>query len=283
MTRMPDLTSRRSPSLSPRYPRSALLVPLLTLLVVGATLALLPPLPPRVAPVEDIQPPHVWQPGRLRVGVDAGYPPFAQVVAGQYRGHDVELARGLAEHLGLTLEFVNIPFDGLYDALRVSRIDVIISALPRMEELDGTVIYSRPYFQAGEMLVIAQDSPVRGVTDLSGRTVGVELGSAGDGAARRLLAGGASFTLRADFASPEAALEALQVGSVDAVVLDRVAALGLLTRFPTLTMLDQPLADVPYVIGMPFDDPTFARRVDDWLRRLEHDGTLARLTDAYLR
>lgn len=280
---MSDLTPRRPLSLSSPRPRPRLLVPLSALLVVAATLALLPPLPPPVAPVEDIQPPHVWLAGRLRVGVDASYPPFAEIVDSQYRGHDVELARRLAEHLGLTIEFVNIPFDGLYDALRVSRVDVIISALPRMEELDGTVIYSRPYFQAGEMLVVAQDSSMRGVADLPGRIVGVELGSSGDGVARRLLAGGAGFTLRADFTSPQAALEALQAGSVDTVVVDRVTALSLLARFPTLTMLDQPLSDVPYVIGMPFDDPTFARRVDDWLRRRERDGTLARLTDAYLR
>ena len=267
----------------PRRRRVWPFVPLLALLMLGPTFLLLPSPPPPVVLVEDIQPPHVWQPGRLRVGVDAGYPPFAHMVDDKFRGHDIDLARRLARHLGMELELVNIPFDGLYDALRVSRIDVIISALPYMKELDGTVIYSRPYFQAGEVLVVPQGSPVRGRGDLGGRTVGVELGSLGDGAARRLQADGADFTLRSEFTSPEAPLAALQAGTLDAVIIDRVAALGLLRHYPGLTIVDKPLTNMPYVIAMPYDDPAFARRVNTWLQQIERDGTLARLTDSYLR
>ena len=263
-------------------PRSFLLVPLLAIALLVTTLVLLPPPPLPPVGVEDIQPPHQWQPGRLRVGVDASYPPFVLQVDGQYRGHDVELARRLADHLGLTLELVNIPFDGLYDALRVSRIDIIISALPYIEELDGTVIYSRPYFQAGEVLVVPRGSPVRDLGDLRNRTIGAELGSLGDQTARRLRAGGTAFTLRSDFDSAAAAVAALQAGEIDAVVTDRVAALALVRTDPTLTITGKPLSDVPYVMAMPYDTPDFARRVNNWLTALERDGTLARLTTEYL-
>src|SRR5262245_8752212 len=106
------------------------LVPILALALVRAAMLALPAPPPPPVPVPDIQPPHQWQAGVLRVGLDAAFPPFAVYEGDRFRGHDVELARRLATHLGLKLELVNIPFDGLYDALRVSRIDVVISALP---------------------------------------------------------------------------------------------------------------------------------------------------------
>jgi polar amino acid transport system substrate-binding protein len=264
----------------PAPPRAGSLVPLLAVLLLGATFWLLPAPAAAPAAVPDVQPPHVWQPGVLRVGVDAGYPPFASQAGGTFSGHDIDLARRLAAHLGWRVEFVNIPFDGLYDALRVSRIDVIVSALPPQEEMVGAVIYSRPYFQAGEVLIVPAGRPPGG---LNGRTVGVELGSVGDQTARRLLAEGGAFTLRSHYRSTEAALADLAAGRLDGVVADRVTALRLAGAWPGLTIAPGLLSDVPYVIGLPFDAPEMARRVDAWLTRLERDGTLGALTDRYLR
>jgi polar amino acid transport system substrate-binding protein len=259
------------------------LAPILALALVGAAVLALPAPPPALVPVQDIQPPHQWQAGVLRVGLDAAYPPFAMLEGDRFRGHDVELARRLAARLGLRLELINIPFDGLYDALRVSRIDVIISALPYQEELVGTVIYSRPYFQAGEVLVAPAGGEFRNARDLRGRTIGAELGSLGDQTARRLRAQGRQFTLDSSFGSADAALDALGEGRLDGVVVDRVAALGLVGARPGLAILDPPLSDVPYVIAAPFDAPDFARAVDAWLEAIERDGSLAQLTADYVR
>jgi polar amino acid transport system substrate-binding protein len=267
---------------SHRFSRVRLpLVPLLAIALVAGVVRVLPTPPPAPVAVRDVQPPHQWQAGKLRVGLDGGYPPFVVLENGQFRGHDVELARRLADHLGLTLELVNIPFDGLYDALRVSRIDVIISALPYQEELDGTVIYSRPYFQAGEVLIAPRDGPLRAARDLRGHAVGVELGSLGDQAARRLQSQGRQLN-RVAFDSLGAALAELRGGGVQGVIADRVAALAIVGADPALTILDPPLSDVPYAIAMPYDAPEFARAVDDWLKGLERDGTLARLTEQHL-
>jgi polar amino acid transport system substrate-binding protein len=232
--------------------------------------------------VTDVQPPHVWQPDKLRVGIDASYPPFAEIIDGEFRGHDVELARRLARRLGLELELVNIPFDGLYDALRASRIDVIISALPYEPERVGTVIYSRPYFQAGEVLLVPRTSRIASLADLRGRAVGVELGSLGDQTARRLLAEGERFDLRSRYISLEAAVAALRAGEIAAVVVDRVSALTLVGGSSDLRLVEPPLSDVGYVIATPFDDPVFAERVDRWLALLDRDGILADLTAEYL-
>jgi polar amino acid transport system substrate-binding protein len=279
---MTSTTPARHASRPASRPPALLIVPVVTLLLLVGTPFVLPAPPPLPVPVQDVQPPHQWQPGRLRVGVDAAYPPFVQLADGRFSGHDVELAERLADHLGLTLEMVNIPFDGLYDALRVSRIDIIISALPYLEELEGTVIYSRPYFQAGEVLIVRPDTRIRGPRDLRGRVVGVELGSLGDQTARRLLAERDEFTLRSDYDSAETAVRSLLAREVDAVMVDRVEALTLVRTSPGLTIAEAVLSDVPYVIAMPYDEPALARRVNNWLTTLEKNGTLRRLTETYL-
>jgi ABC-type amino acid transport substrate-binding protein len=259
-------------------------VPLLALLVIASAVAALPAPPPSPAPpVADVQPAHVWQPGVLRVGIDAAYPPFASERDARFSGHDVELSQRLADHLGLRLELVNIPFDGLYDALRVSRIDVIISALPYQEELDGTVIYSRPYFQAGEVLVADGSRALPDPRRLVGLRVGAELGSLGDQAARQLVARGAGIELNSSFRSLDQALAALASGAVDVVAVDRVSALQRQAAEPRLRLLEPGLTNAPYVIAVPYDAADLARSIDQWLEARERDGTLAQLTLTYLR
>ena len=88
---------------------------------------------------------HTWaviqQTGMLRVGMDASYPPFEEIdeTTGELRGYDVELAREIGRRLGLEVQFVNIGFDGLYDALITKKVDAVISALPSLPSI-GAVI-----------------------------------------------------------------------------------------------------------------------------------------------
>ena len=96
--------------------------------------------------------------GELRVGLDASFPPFESLDAnGNIVGYDADLARAIARALGAEPVFVNIGFDGLYDALQADRVDVVISGLPYDPRRTQDVIYSQPYFNAGQVLVVRAD------------------------------------------------------------------------------------------------------------------------------
>lgn len=128
----------------------------------------------------------IQQRGVLRVGLDASFPPFEFLDAeGQVIGLDADLARVIAADLGVTVEFVNIGFDGLYDALLIGRVDVLISGLPVDPLRRENVAYSYNYFNAGQVL-LSDDPTVRGVEDLAGRSVAVEWGSMAELEVRRL-------------------------------------------------------------------------------------------------
>ncbi|NLT42094.1 MAG: amino acid ABC transporter substrate-binding protein [Anaerolineae bacterium] len=109
-----------------------------------------------VAGGEDDSWDRVRERGRLRVGMDASFPPFEVVDAeGQVQGLDVDLADALARRLGLQLEIANIAFDGLHDALAGGEVDVLISALPYEAQRTQDVRYSTPYFVDGLVWVHA--------------------------------------------------------------------------------------------------------------------------------
>jgi ABC-type amino acid transport substrate-binding protein len=135
--------------------------------------------------------------GVLRVGMDASFPPFETIAPdGTLVGFDVDLARELARRLGpalseaegsvaegIEVQFVaNLPYDGLYDALAVGRVDVVISALVVNPARMADFAYSIPYFDAGQVLVVRAvgtrieepgPEPVAEMTDLGGRTLAV--------------------------------------------------------------------------------------------------------------
>jgi cystine transport system substrate-binding protein len=108
--------------------------------------------------------------GILRVGMDASFPPFETIAAdGTLVGFDVDLAQELGQRLGpalsgaegIEVQFVaNLPYDGLYDALAVDRVDVVISALVVNPARVADFAYSTSYFDAGQVLVV-QERPDR--------------------------------------------------------------------------------------------------------------------------
>jgi polar amino acid transport system substrate-binding protein len=218
--------------------------------------------------------------GVLRAGIDPTYPPFEAVSDGQIEGYDVELAREIADDLGVRLELVPLALDTLYDALAAERVDVLISALPFVYERQKDVRYSIPYYQSGQVLVArAGDPAIASTADLSGKEVGVELGSNADTEARRLARTSLpSMLVRSTYHSPEEALSALAEGEVDAAITDNTSAQAYLRNYPsTLSILAPPLTDEPFVIAMPADANGLSASVNATIERLRASGELAEM------
>jgi len=151
--------------------------------------------------------------GTLRVGMDPTYPPFESLSDGQYVGHDVDLAKSLAADLGVRVEFKPLALDTQYDALAAGQVAMLISALPFIYERKKEVRYSRPYYQAGQVVVVtAGDTSIKTKADLQGRRVGVELGSNADTDARQLARTVLPMQVISDYHSAAEVLDALSQG-----------------------------------------------------------------------
>lgn len=101
---------------------------------------------------------RLQQSGVVRVCMEAAYPPFeAQDAEGRFSGYDVDLMQELARRWSVSVDFVNVHFDGLYDALLADKCDLVVSALPYDETLTEDVLYSPSYFNAGLLLAVRKD------------------------------------------------------------------------------------------------------------------------------
>ena len=219
----------------------------------------------------------------MRVGMDASYPPFDLLEAdGAFVGYDVDLASELGARLGVEVVFVDIFFDGLYDALLAGRVDLIISALPHDRLLTQDVAYSYSYFNAGQVLMVAQgDDRIGGIEDLAGLRVAVELGSAAHQEARRLNQRERLGLILVMLRTPEEVIDALVEGQTDAAVYDGIAARQMMSQGKPIKIVGEPLNDESYVIAVRPDSPLLLDKVNEALVELREERFFAQLEDRW--
>jgi polar amino acid transport system substrate-binding protein len=221
-------------------------------------------------------PDPVWaaarQRGSLRVAVDFGFYPFSLLEDGRPAGYDIDLAQAIAQKLGLRAEFVSSNLDSIYDDLSNRRADMVASALPYAPEQGWRAGFSTFYFNAGQVLVVPEGSPIAGQQQLGGLTVGVPLGSDADTYARRLAAGDPSITLRSGFDTPAEVLDALRRGRLDAAIVDNVSALIDLGHRPGLRAVGPALTLEPYALAVPVEAYQLRDEVNRALEALRGEG-----------
>lgn len=230
---------------------------------------------------------RIQREGVMRVGMDASWPPFEYIdePTGQIVGLDVDLARAIGQRLGVEVEveFVNVGFDSLYDALYVGRFDAIVSALPYDPMLLGDVAYSISYFNAGQVLVVqADEREISEADDLSGKRLGVEWGSEGDVLGRQLQKKIEGLSLQS-YVAPQDVLWALKEGEVEAAIVDAVSAYQFMATEGGVQVVGNPLTDELYVVAVRLDSPLLLKAINEALVELREDSTLERLQEKWFR
>ena len=118
--------------------------------------------------------------GVLTVGSDISYAPFEFYQEGTETedGLDIDLARAIAEELGVEIEFLNTGFDGIIPALQTEDFDILVSAMTITDER-SEVIGFVPYITVGTGIVVPTGNPnnIQTLDDLCGLTVAVQVGT----------------------------------------------------------------------------------------------------------
>jgi polar amino acid transport system substrate-binding protein len=209
----------------------------------------------------------------LYVGMDPSYPPFAAWTPEQIVGIEADLAREIGRRLGVETHILIMGFDSLYDALYTGMVDMVIAGLQPNQALTEWVYYSQPYFDAGQVLVSPVSAPIDDMRDLDGKTLAVEMASAGDQAAQRWTRRLRSLTVQR-FLLPQEALQAVAEGQAAAALVDTISAHQYLAQHPELRMADRTAVAAPYTIAMRKANFRLTAEVERALKAIKADGTL---------
>ena len=90
----------------------------------------------------------------LRVGIAVDLPPLAFKSGGEFTGVEPDLARALAAELGKTVQFVELRWEGLIEALLNGKVDIIMSGMTITPARMMRVNFADPYLKAGQTLLV---------------------------------------------------------------------------------------------------------------------------------
>lgn len=232
---------------------------------------------------------RIQERGELRICFDPANLPYSSAKDDQ-PGFDLELARQLAQEIGLKLrvEWLDVQRDTAIGKVLENECDLAFgaavdpNAVEDEEELAGKVIYSQPYYGSGYVLVTRKDGPrVKALAELRGeqsRRLGAEAGSVAD---YRLRQGGLQRSL---FRNQLAVLKALNDGGIDYAYLWANVGWTLhATPDFALEIVPDYLPEDHWniAVAMRLGDEELKRRVDVALARLAADGAVARALAGY--
>lgn len=113
----------------------------------------------------------IQEEGVLRIGTEGTYPPFTfHDDSGELTGFDVEIAREVAERLGVEAEFMETQWDAMFAGLDAERFDMIANQVGIREDRQEKYDFSMPYITSTAVLVTAEDNTeIQSFEDLEGK------------------------------------------------------------------------------------------------------------------
>lgn len=223
----------------------------------------------------------------LIVGFDAEYPPYGYMDEnGEYTGFDLELAQAVCDLEGWELEKKPISWDSKDQELDAGSIDCIWNGFT-MNGREDDYTFSMPYVDNSQVIVVAEDSGIEALTDLAGKTVGVQAASAALDLLQSEEEGGQkeladTFAALNQFADYNTAFTELQAGALDALAIDvGVANYQLKSRGEGFKILDETLNTEQYAVGFKKGNDELCEIINTDLQKLTDDGTVAELAEKY--
>lgn len=217
----------------------------------------------------------------IRVGLSGSYFPFGFTKDDQLQGFEVDVMKAIGEKTGDKIEFTTMAFSGLIGALESNRIDTIANQITITPEREAKFAFSTPYVFDGAQVVRRKgEESITGADSLSGKTVGVNLGSNYEQLLRELPnAKDIDIKTYDSNIAQETAL-----GRIDAFVMDRVSSAQLIKESGLpLELAGEPFSEIRNAAPFRKDAAGEALRdkVNGALKQLADDGTLTQISEKW--
>ena len=216
--------------------------------------------------------------GKLTMATNATFPPYEMTTdSGELEGIDVDTAKAIAEKLGLELQIDDMDFDAALLSVQQGKADIVMAGVTVTDERKAVMDFSDSYATGIQSIIVPNDSDIASPDDLAGKKIGTQRGTTGyiycsdDFGEDSVVAYDSGLT----------AVQALNNGQVDAVVIDNAPATEYVAANPGLKVLDTSYAEEDYAIGMA-KGSALEDAVNKALEELKADGTLQAIVDKYI-
>lgn len=215
--------------------------------------------------------------GTLIMATNAEFPPYEYHEGDEIVGIDAEIAAAIADELGMTLEIEDMAFDSIITAVSSGKADMGLAGMTVDPDRQKNVNFSDTYATAAQVIIVNEDSDIAGPDDLTGKKIGVQLGTTGD-----IYAEDIEDAEIERYNKGMEAVQALQQSKIDAVVIDGEPAKVFVAENEGLKLLDEPLTEEEYAIAIAKDNDELLEKVNTALASLKDSGKLDEIVAKYI-
>ena len=166
-------------------------------------------------------------------------------------------------------------FDSVLLGVQSAKYDCGMSGITASESRKENMLFTTPYYNAAQVIVVKEGSDIKGKADLTGKKVSVQTGTTAEAGCNE-----AGLTVSA-FAANADAKAALTTGKVDAWIVDNLTALQMVEEGDGLVVLEEKMTEEPYAFAFAFGSEDLVAEIDKVLTKLISDGTIEGIFEQY--
>jgi len=223
--------------------------------------------------------------GELIVGTAPFYAPFESTnpKTKAIEGFDVDMVNAIAAKMGVKATFKPAEWQALLGGLDKGDYDVIVSAMSKKEAAGNNVEFSDVYYELPDVIIVKKGNPkgITGKADLSGKIIGVQLGSGSEQLADALKTE-VGFKSLKKYKLTQDAMNDLKVGRIDAVIAGQAFAVEQSKVDPSFDLIGTPLTTAEIVGVFPKGNTTAVEAFNKALADIKADGTYDALIAKWL-
>ncbi|MEI7611949.1 MAG: amino acid ABC transporter substrate-binding protein [Betaproteobacteria bacterium] len=229
------------------------------------------------APVSTAPPPAA---AVIVVGLDDNFPPMGfRNEKNELVGFDIDLAKEAGKRLGVEVQFKPIDWSAKEAELGGKRVDVLWNGLTITEARKEKILFTTPYLENHQIIVVTEASPVKVKADLKGKVVGVQDGSSAIEAIQKDADTAKSIKELKKFGDNVTALMDLSTGRLEALVVDEVVGRYYTAKKPgEYRVLEENFGTEDYGVGTRKDDVELMGKIQKAMDEMKKDGAAAKIS-----
>ncbi|MBW4715566.1 ABC transporter substrate-binding protein [Saccharothrix obliqua] len=224
---------------------------------------------------------NLVQSGKLVTCTHLSYKPFQYSEGDQTVGFDVDLVNLVAKELGVNQEIFDTPFETITsgEVFNSNKCDLAAAGMTIKPERAAVIDFSEPYFDAEQALLVKKDSPVKGLADLRGQKVGVQLETTGEIYANEK-AGEFGYTV-VQFEDLPLMETAVRTGAVAAAINDNGVLYDYVKEYPDTAVATEFDTNEQYGIGLKKGNTALKAKVDEVFKKAKDSGEYDKLYEKW--
>ena len=215
--------------------------------------------------------------GKIVMVTNAEFPPYEYHENNAIVGIDADIARAIADQMGMELEIQDMAFDSLIPAIQSGKADFAAAGMTVNEERLRNVDFTETYAEAAQVIIVKEGSAIAAPADLTGKKIGVQTGTTGD-----IYADDVENAEVQRFNKGMEAVMALTQDKLDAVIIDREPAKVFVKENEGLKILDEAFTEEEYAIAIKKGNTELLEKMNAAIKELKESGELQKIVDKYI-